>query len=118
MTLTISMRMTIFLPLSCMNINFCQICNWWGKGMDVFETSSKAIDLYAEEVKRRIEQLEKTNKEKDDTIKTHKEREHRLVVWLAVLVAALFAIVFFLMMNAMYLTSTPPALAPKTNKKI
>jgi cytoskeletal protein RodZ len=86
--------------------------------MDVFDTSSKAIDLYAEEVKRRIEQLEKTNKEKDDTIKKHKERESLLVVWLAVLVAALFAIVFYLMMNAVYLTNPVPAVAPETNKKL
>jgi hypothetical protein len=42
--------------------------------MDVFGTD-KAIDLYAAEMKRRVEELEKSVKEKEETIKKHKSRD-------------------------------------------
>lgn len=41
--------------------------------MDIFATG-KAIDLYATEMKRRIEELEEVIKDKETTIKKHKER--------------------------------------------
>jgi hypothetical protein len=70
--------------------------------MDVFETSTKALDLYSEEVKRRIDQLEKTNKEKDETIKKHKEREGALAGTVVVLVAIIAGFVFFLLKSAFH----------------
>jgi hypothetical protein len=77
--------------------------------MDVLDTSSKALDLYSEEVKRRIDQLEKTNKEKDETIKKkeetikeHKERESVLQVMVVVLVAIIVG--FFLLKGVAHLS--------------
>jgi hypothetical protein len=60
--------------------------------MDILETSTKAIDLYAEETKRRIEQLEKSVKEKEEAIKKHKAREE-VMAWIG----------FFLIMIVAYL---------------
>jgi hypothetical protein len=61
--------------------------------MDIFSTG-KAIDLYDAEMKRRIEGLEKTIKEKEQTIKKYKERD---------LIAVVFLISLFLVMTAVYL---------------
>jgi hypothetical protein len=56
--------------------------------MDILETNTKALDLYAEEMKRRVDQLEKTNKEKDETIKKHKalERLYEVAIFILVMI--------------------------------
>ncbi len=55
--------------------------------MDVFATG-KAIDLYREELKRRIEELEKKIKEKEEAIEKHKRREALYLTGLASLIVA------------------------------
>jgi hypothetical protein len=58
--------------------------------MDIFATG-KAIDLYSEELKRRIEELEKKVKEKETAIEKYKRREAvYLIVVVSVIVAAYF----------------------------
>jgi hypothetical protein len=89
-----------------------------GGSMDVFETGGKAIDLYAAEVKRRVEQLEKTIKEKDETIKKHKDREGAYAAALVVLVAVVFGFVFFLVMNTVYPTTDNPPSKSSPRKNI
>lgn len=58
-----------------------------GSVMDIFATG-KAIDLYREELKRRIEELEKKIKEKDEAIEKQKRREALYLIGLASLIVA------------------------------
>ena len=62
--------------------------------MDIL-ASDKAIDLYAAEMKRRIEGLEKSVKEKEDAIKKLKARQMACV--------AIFLLGFFFMMIGVYI---------------
>ncbi len=57
--------------------------------MDIFATG-KAIDLYREELKRRIEELEKKVKEKEADIEKHKRREALYLIGLTLLIVALY----------------------------
>jgi Flp pilus assembly protein TadB len=65
-----------------------------GGSVDIIATD-KAIDLYAAEMKRRIEGLEKTIKEKDQTINKQKERQ--------LACAVIFLLGLFFMMIAVYI---------------
>jgi hypothetical protein len=67
--------------------------------VDIF-TTDKAIDLYATEMKRRIEGMEKTIKEKEETIKKQKkkQKERQLAC------VAIFLLGLFFMMIAVYFT--------------
>lgn len=63
--------------------------------MDIFATD-KAVELYAAEMKRRIEQLEKTVKEKEEAIQKHKGRERKyeaalLIVFLSIVIGGYLA---------------------------
>jgi hypothetical protein len=57
--------------------------------MDIFATG-KAIDLYREELKRRIEELEKKIKEKETAIEKYKRREVLYLIAIASLIVALY----------------------------
>jgi hypothetical protein len=62
--------------------------------MDIFATG-KAIDLYREELKRRIDELEKKIAEKDKTIEKHTRREVLYLTSLASLIVALYLVHLF-----------------------